>query len=743
MASEPEVSELSVEQVHGVTELARALVTAVRSWTLYPPEHPAVHAAHLRFVEAIQETTTGAVFAIGVTPQTLLIQGRLVPPSEPVTEAAELLHDRDLLRLTFSGAVPLDGARALVKMLCLDTAMRRERGGPVEIWARDGHSSITLEEVDYGRVLEDREEDPSTPKRDDVWQSIVNSIVNGKKTMDEMEQQRLLAMARDPDQIHELAAAVMGPKCASDGSPMITTQAITVLAAFQHLASIVSVKAPDQMPELMRNLASATASLDPHVIVEMMQKDDDPAEGVKVVEGMSAAFDDEKVAQLLATALATEGQATDRLAEAFEAIVPDAERKRRVLTMARSQLSETDFGRSRQFKAIWSSIEQLLLSYNETPFVSDSYRSALAGAGGRAATVAARDLPEELPEWMDSLGLDNMRRLSVTLIVDLLKLERDQARAAEIASDMALLAEDLLMSGDYAGAREVAVALDQATAGADRVAPAACREALDSLAGSIAMQETVAVLGELEASPFDLVAEMCRAIGPAVVDPLTEPLREETETPARLRATDIIVAFGPPAVARLGPLMDDSRPFVQCHGADILGRIATPEAVPLLQPLLRRGDPRVTRHAVAALAGINDPAAARAIHTVLRTATGEVRAAVVAALVAERDVRVVPMLVRILDESQPFGKDHSIVIDALGAMKIVHTDQAVPPVARLMRRRRWLSRARTRRLKQTAVDVLVTMGSPAAAHALDLAAVHGDRLLRKIVKQARPTEAVS
>ena len=64
--------------------------------------------------------------------------------------------------------------------------------------------------------------------------------------MDELAQQRLLAIAGDPEQIGELAGAVMAPKCTADGCPMITTQAATVLAAFRHLASIVSVKAADK-----------------------------------------------------------------------------------------------------------------------------------------------------------------------------------------------------------------------------------------------------------------------------------------------------------------------------------------------------------------------------------------------------------------------------------------------------------------------------------------------------------------
>ena len=136
---------------------------------------------------------------------------------------------------------------------------------------------------------------------------------------------------------------------------------------------------------------------------------------------------------------------------------------------------------------------------------------------------------------------------------------------------------------------------------------------------------------------------------------------------------------------------------MQCNLARVLGRIAAPEAVPLLQPLLRRNDPKVTRHAISALANINDPAAARAIHTVLRSATGEQRRVVIEALVAERDARVVPMLVRILEESEPLGKDHTVVLDTLGALKVVHTDTAVRPIDAVMRRKRWFARAKNRR----------------------------------------------
>jgi HEAT repeat protein len=474
--------------------------------------------------------------------------------------------------------------------------------------------------------------------------------------------------------------------------------------------------------------------MDPNVVLQIMQSDDEPGDTVQIVRGLGGAFDDAKVAQLLATALAAEGQASDRLAEVFDTIAPDAERKRRVLTMTRKMLSESSFGQTRQFKAIWSSMEELLISYNDKPFVSDTYRAQLEGAAARGATAAGRDLPEELPEWVETLGQQNVRKLSVVLIVDLLKLERDITRAAEIADDMTALAEDLLMSGDYEDARQVTAALNDAAANETFVARAACREALTSLSHSAAMHETVAILGDLEKDPLARFAEICTLLGPTVVETLAMTLKIQDQPTALERGSDIIVSFGAPAVQRLAALADDGRSFVQCQVAITLGRIAAPEGVPLLQPLLRRNDPKVTRHAIAALANIDDPTAARAIHTVLRSTTGEQRRAVVDALVSERDARVVPMLVRILEESEPLGKDHTVVLDTLSALKVVHTDNAVRPIDSVMRQKRWFARAKNRALKQQSVDALASIGTEASTRALTQAARNGDRTLRKMAK---------
>jgi hypothetical protein len=729
-----QVSQLSPELSRGVLQLARALLVAVRNWTLYPPEHPTVGASVTRLAGTIHDTSLGAIFAVGVTPDTLMIEGTMADAGQSgIAEAAALLHDRDILALTFIGEVPTEALQAFLRVLTLEPGERRQRGGPAAIWASIGHRSIAIEQIDYSKVLAREDGELAEPaRRDDLWRSIVLSISGGQHAIfDEHAQQRLLAIAGSAVDIADLATAVAAPKCAIDGSPMLTTQAATVLAAFRHLTSIVSVMSPERMPEVITNLTSAATQIDPHVVMQVLQSADESA-GVQVVRGMAAAFDDVKVAQLLATALALDGQASDRLATIFNTIAPDEDRKRRVMTLTRSMLSETDFGRSGQFQVLWESTEQLLVSYNDKPFVSEIYRNALDGVGGRAERMSAIDLPAELPDWMDSLGQASVRRLSVTMLIDLFTIEEDPNRAAEIAGDMEALTEDLLMSGAYDEALTVTRALQTRATTAKSIGEEASRLALDRLGESLAMRETVGLIGDVDDDGWQAIRAVVQTIGVSSVEAIRAALLAEHDSAATARGEELILAFGPRAVGRLAALTGDSRWFVQLRGARLLGKIAVAEGVPLLQPLLRQSDPRVARQAVASLGTIHDPAAARAIQTVLRAASGEMRKAVTEALVAERDPRVVPMLVRILEESQPLGRDHDMVLETIDALGIVGTDGAVPILATLARKTSVFGRRKARALKERSIDALARVGTAKSTSAIQDAAQQGDRMLRKI-----------
>jgi HEAT repeat protein len=273
-------------------------------------------------------------------------------------------------------------------------------------------------------------------------------------------------------------------------------------------------------------------------------------------------------------------------------------------------------------------------------------------------------------------------------------------------------------------------------ADAKAIAGERCRLALDGLAATAAFHETADLLGAMADAEAERFGAICERIGPAAADALRDLLEAEELTPARARATAIVRRYRERAVSRIAPLTSSARWAAQRNAADLFGEIGAAEAVPLLQPLLRGGDPRVVHAAVRALTLIKTPLAARAIHTALRAATGDQRRAVVDALVAGRDPRVIPVLVRIVEESNPFGADHAIVLEALAALSTVGDDQAVPVLTATMRRRKLLGGRQLKALKQAAVDALQAIASPAAENALADAAKNGDRMLRRLVAKS-------
>jgi HEAT repeat protein len=301
---------------------------------------------------------------------------------------------------------------------------------------------------------------------------------------------------------------------------------------------------------------------------------------------------------------------------------------------------------------------------------------------------------------------------------------------------MVPLLDDLFMAGDFDNA--VMVLRELRRSAGNRIAPAEMRAALSSAGESAGLREAAGLMGELEELAQKTFTECCELIGPMSIQALYPALKSEQETPIYQRARELVRGFGAAAVPHLAKLADDPQWFVQRNAAVLLGATRSADAVPPLQALLRRSDARVLRAAVAALAGIDDPAAARAIQTVLRATSGATRAAVVEALVAERDPRVVPMLTRILSETDPFGPDHAIVLDALHAVQQIAHEQAVPSVATIMKRKKFLfGRRKARAFKTASVKALVAIGTATAHAALEDAARNGDGLLKSIIRQAR------
>ena len=716
--------------------LARALTVGMRSWSFYPPEHPAVAMAVERVIAAATEASAGGMMQLAVTPHALLLDGLPLDTTDlAAVECAELLHDRDILQMTFV-APPGDATvRALLTVLTLDRVTRRARGGPAAIWSAEDQTAILVEQIDYQEILE-REIDEGPSRRDATWKSIVRSIILGQSTFTAGEQQRLLEISRDVGAIGELCKDAREPYCMPDGSPMVTTQAATVLAVYRHIAKTVTALEPERVKDVIDSLALAAGNLEPATALELLLQEEHADEGIPIVAALKQSFDDQQVALLLARALSSsQGHATNRLARVLDTLAPDEQRKRRVLTLARKLISERDFGSKRPLDDIRKSLDELLLQYDESSYVSKDYRESMDQAASRAAELAARGLPPEIDEWLETLGGDSVRRLSGQLLIDLLRNETVPGRMTDTAKDMAAFVEELLLAGAYSECVPVIEELVAAITRKPAIAPDACRKAVESVGTSSALKEATATLGEQSADEFAHFEKLIRAIGPSVVPVLVSTYQRE-DGAATDRLTALHIKLGTAAIPAIAAALDDKPWFVQRELARALGRIGTSAVVQPLQSLLRRADARVLQTAVSALSTIHDPAAERALYTGLRATTGEARAAVINALVGLKEPRVVPMLARVLQDSDPFGADHALILETLSALSTMRDDRAVPQISLLARKKRWLAWGKTTKMRQACLDTLGRIGTAKARQAIGDLAITGDFFLKRLAAKA-------
>lgn len=728
-------TESSAETIRLAVAFARAMTVGLRSWGFYPPEHPAVAMAVERLIAACTEACAGGMMQVAVTPRALLIDGLPLDSSDmAVLECAELLHDRDILQLTIAAPPPDPVVRSLLSVLTLDRHTRRARGGPAAIWAEEDQTAFLVEQIDYQEILE-RELDEGAARRDATWKSIVRSIIMGQTTFTAEEQQRLLEISRDVGAIGELCKDAREPFCMPDGSPMLTTQAATVLAVYRHIAKTVTALEPERVKEVIDSLALAAGTLEPTTALELLLQEEHADAGIPIIAALKQSFDDQQVALLLARAMSSPGHATGRLARVLDTLAPDDERKKRVLTLAKRLISERDFGSKRPIDDIRKSLDELLLQYDETTYVSKDYRESMDQAASRAADLAARGLPPEMDEWLDTLGGDSVRRLSGQLLIDLLRNETVPGRMADTARDMAAFVEELMLAGAYDECLPVLDELIAATTRKPAVSPDACRKAIDSLGASSALAEAATTLADQSADEFAAFERMVLAIGPASVPALLGAYQREDGT-ATERATAILCRCTAAAIPALTAGLDDTRWFVQREIAKVLGKIGTPAVVPPLQSLLRRSDVRVLQAAVSSLSTINDPSAERALHTVLKAATGDARAAVISSLTGLKDARVVPMLARVLQDSDPFTDEITLILDTLTALSAMRDDRAIPQITALARKKRWLAWGRTTQTRDAALQTLKKIGTAKAKDAIADLAKTGDFFLRRMAARA-------
>ena len=726
-SQEKEIPTLDQESTAKLTDFARACKAAARAVSLYPPAHPAIRLSLGRLVDAAARITAGGSVTLGVVPDNLLLDGAAPPRADQaVRETAVLLHEHLVGVVTLHSSPEPEGWLPFLNILAKSFDEVRAAGGIGRLWAATGQRHLELQELDYADILKER-----AAGQESHWNDIIRACLNLDSPLDDDALRELLEVCGNADRFSEFVLALE-----QNGETSLGSKASALLRMLRGVIDLVSRTDPTQLEPLLKSMAQGFGTLSPELLLELLSTDQGRADkAADLVLQVASRMTDTTLGGFVAKGVIAQGGATTRLAQAFQALVPDTQRRPGLLEIARMQVAESPLGQTEGFVDLWKNAADMLTSYSDEQFVSESYARELSGARTQAIEVerVSDDPPERVGSWVMTVGAAEVRALDFQLLLDLLTIETDPERWANVTGPVVSHIEDLMLVGDFESAIQLLTVLTNEAAGESNRKPAAAA-AVARLSEGTMMTHVITHLRTVDDQAAEQLKKVCYLLGPSIVKALAEAIATEKRAAARQRYTQILLGFGAAGRNAVEQLRASATPAVRRTAIHLLREFGGSEALPDLTTLLDDTEPQVQREAVRAILSIGTEEAYNELQKALATGTNQTREALTTALVAMRSERAIPLfeyIVRKIDRKGPLRSVYLRAVESLGALK---AEQTIDLLKEALYSGEWWAPLRTAELRRVVATALQHIGTPEAQRVLQDAAHSGPRGVRAAVR---------
>jgi len=708
-----------------LAEFARACKAAARAVALYPGNHPAISTSLSRLAQATARLTEQGPFVLTVRVDTLLLDGAVALKPEPaIAELADVLYRHLIGGLTVNAGADAESWRSLLLLLARTTEEVRGDGGIAHLWATAGGPSLEIQEIDYAEVLREKQGLAAS-----IEQILAAALAGPQLQLDDSAMNALIDIVGDPAKLD----ALMTQLDKSTAGKGVDAKTSAFLSLLRGLAQHVGKTRPDRLESVFRQMGHAAGRLSAEGMLSLLAQRTRPeamAGTINVVGAVADRMSDGSVAHFVAGSVVAERGATDRLAHAFQALVPEADRQRQLLSLAREEVEGDELGHDQSFAELWERVEGMLTSYTDADFVSSEYARELSGARTRAVDVerTSDDPPERVAAWLTTVSDGALRGLDHSMLLDLLVIEPDALRWRDIAQTVVTHADDLVRVGYFDQAWQLAEAIVAQSAGSPERQPHGVA-AIERFGRGPMMKHVATHLRNTDDEGYDRFKRLCHVMGTPVITPLAEALSSEQDARSRRRLSDILLGFGAQGRESVQRLMSATNWEVRRTAAYLLREFGGTEGLKELAPLLTDSEPLVQREAIQGLVLNGTDEASGILLRALGHASGRSRETLVNELMTMRDERAAPLFCYLLRHIDRRALPQ-VYLAATEALGVFGSPDAIDALKGALHQGDWWAPRRTRTQRAAAAAALRKIGSPPAVDLLRQASKQGSRGVR-------------
>src|SRR5688572_28909854 len=740
---------LSPEVAARLTEFAKACKAATRIVSMYPPTHPAIQAALARISDASKQATYNGPFSITVLPDSLLVNGRgFTKPEQSIIELATLLHQQLIIEMTLLDRLDSSAWHAFLSLLAKSPEDARALGGVAKAWEETGNKAIQLREIDYAEVLRERAGGGDTA----TWDRILAALKEETKEREsggngetggsgEGSMQNMMALADDPERLAQFAQRLQDLGKASGDDSL--QQRKSLLEMMHGLANYAAERKPEDLDKVLDSMAGAATQMTPDMLLTLIT-DPPPVAGgagaprMDLAKELQTRLTDDMISKFLVDNIVKDRGASNRLATAFQTLVPDPSKQQDILAAAAQQAAAM-FPDDPQFESVWTSSTEMLMSYSDANFVSDGYARELTAAQAQAMDVEkiGDDPPARIRAWLSTLNDQEIRKLDQRLLLDLLKLEKRPDAWSGVLDTAINDIDALVLVGDLTLAEQLLAAIDQIVRDDTSQFKDPAAAGMKKLVEGPMVRHLATFLQKATDTEFAVAKKMCKTIGPILVKPMSDAIMGEENPKTVRRLRDILISFGPAAREYANELRSSRTPAVRRAAVDLLRALGGDAALPDLRTMLDDNDSGVQREALRAMLQVGTKEAYQMLEQALRTGAERTKDTILQSLGAFRDEKAAPLFLHILTNTPFNAANEGLLTQTMESLGRVATDErSVSTLKEILYRGEWWAPGRTARYRTTAARALRSMGRSSADFALEEAATSGPGGVRKIAKAA-------
>ena len=665
-----------------VLDFARAFRSAARAVGFYPATHQTVIASLEQLASAAGAATAEGPLCLTILPQAFLAGGVPMDSTETVVaDLAAVCHRHGIGAVILDAGASAAAWHALLVLLARKPEEVRAAGGVQRQWKAARHRSPAILEIDFGALLRGQVGGDFIELAGVISHYLETAGVGGSILDDPCAALRR-AIENAPDE----------------------PQAVTAVLRELRAAAQLTWTQPEQFNDVFRRAAAVGEFLSEGLMAGLLERRGTPEAtfgNLDVVRALVERMPDTVVSTFLSKAMGEAGAASAKLTEMFRSLVPNADRRRLIVTEAQDVTLEGDVAQQ------WAELARHLDDFSDRRFISDEYGDELHSLQDRDTErpLASDDPPERVAGWVRSICDEAVRDLDLQLLADLARAESEPARMKKVLDILQSSVLDAAAEGDWdAVARTIEALQGIAHESGDRATSVLASEVLQKLGASSAAE---GALAELAGAPAPLAATLVRILGTmgaALMPVITQRWAAERLPATRSKLEEVVRASGKPGREALRRLLSavDEAPELRVAAIRLLELTPGTEHLPALEAAMTDRQDEVRTEAFRALASSASDRACDILARGIARADAATQSRLLERLTSVGISRARLVLQRLVPQIDPQTAALPACLSMIDALARVGGEAAEPLLASIVARTRWRTPLRTWRVRSAA-----------------------------------------